>query len=114
MVEGLRRLQGPYELLELADRQSAVLRVISWEQGSIVIHPKYEGAPAEKEVEALRVHLAAGAKAYPPYYWDITSKTLIAQLLPLLLERGFEHYEYVVTAFGVAPRKRFTLERRPL
>ena len=113
-MEGLRRLQGPYELLELADRQSVTLRVISWEQGSLIIHPRWEGAPAEKEISALRVHLATGVKPYPPMYWDVTSKTLEAQLLPLLLERGFEHYEYVITAYGIAPRKRFTLERRPL
>jgi len=100
--------------MELADRQTVTLRIIAWEQGSIVIHPRYGGAPSEKEIPALRVHLWAGYKAYPPMYYDITSKTLMAQLLPLLLERGFENFEYVITAYGVAPRKRFTLERRPL
>jgi len=114
LAEGLRRLVGPYEIMELADRQSVTLRVVTWEQGSIVIHPRYEGAPSEKEIPVLRVHLWAGYKPYQPMYWDITSKTLMAQLLPLLLERGFENYEYVITAYGVAPRKRFTLERRPL
>lgn len=114
MAEGLRRLVGPYEIFELVDRETRVLRVVSWEQGSIVIHPRYEGAPSEKEVGALRVHLAAGVKPYPPMYWDITSKTLMAQLVPMLMERGFENYEYVVTKYGVAPKARFTLERRPV
>ena len=114
MSENLRRLIGPYEMFELADRETVTLRMTSWERGSIVIHPRYEGAPAEKEIEALRVHLAPGVKPTPPNYWDITSKTLIAQLMPMLLERGQERYEYVVTKYGVAPKARFTLERRPL
>lgn len=77
----------------------------------MVIHPKYPGAPAEKEIVVLRVHLAVGVKPYPPMYYDITSKTLQAQLVPMLLEARFVEYEYVVTKHGVAPRARFTLER---
>lgn len=114
MAEVLRRLVGPYEILDLPDRGVARLRIVTWERGVMTIHPRYAGAPEEKEVEVLRVHLAPGVKALPPPYFDITSKTLIAQLLPLLLERGFERYEYVVTKFGVAPKARFTLERVPL
>jgi hypothetical protein len=114
MAEGLRPLVGPYELLDLPDRGSVRLRIVSWEQGSMTISPRYEGAPSEKVVPVLRVHLAAGVKPYAPYYYDITSKTLQAQLVPLLLERGYDRYEYVVTKYGVAPRARFTLERVPL
>jgi len=114
MAEFERRLPGPYELLDLPDRGSVRFRVVSWEQGSILIHPRYEGAPEEKEIPVLRVHLAEGVKPYPPMYFDITSKTLMAQMLPMLMERGFERYEYVVTKYGVAPRARFTLERVPI
>jgi len=114
MVEELRVLPGPYEIMDLRDRESVRLRIVSYEQGSITIHPRYEGAPPEKEIPVLRVHLAPGVKAFPPNYYDITSKTLIAQLLPLLYERGFENYEYVITKYGVAPRARFTLERAAL
>lgn len=114
MAEDLRRLVGPYEILELADRESVRLRVVSFERGSMVIHPRWAGAPSEKLIPVLRVHLAEETKPYPPRYYDITSKTLQAQMLPLLMERGFERFEYVVTAYGVAPRKRFTLERLPM
>jgi len=114
MAEVLRPLVGPYEILDLPDRGSVRLRIVTWERGSMIIHPRFAGAPTEKEIEVLRLHLAAGVKAYPPPYYDITSKTLQAQLLPLLLERGFERYEYVITKFGVAPKARFTLERVPL
>ena len=114
MAEELRRLPGPYEILELADRESIDLRVVSWERGTMEIHPKYPGAPEVKEIPVLRVHVPVAVKALAPHYYDITAKTLQAQLLPLLLERGFERWTYRVTAFGVAPRKRFSLERRPL
>lgn len=114
MAVELRRLPGPYELLDLADGASVRLRAVSWERGSILIHPRYEGAPEEKEIEVLRVHLATGVKPYPPMYYDVTSKTLMAQMLPMLMERDFERYEYIITKYGVAPRARFTLERVPL
>jgi len=114
MAEELRPLPEPHEILELADGETVVLRIISWERGSMVIHPRYAGAPAEKTIPALRVHVPETVKPYPPRYWDITAKTLQWQLLPLLTEPGYENYEYVITAHGVAPRKRFTLERRPL
>ena len=113
MSRELRELLGPYELLELRDREHVVLRIVSHELGSMIIHPRWPGAPKEKEISVLRVHLAPGVKPYPPMYFDITSKTLIAQLQPFLLERGFERYEFVITKFGVPPRARFTLERRP-
>ena len=114
MAEVLRELVGPYELLDLPDRGVARLRVTSWERGSILIHPRYEGAPEEKVVPALRVHLTMSSKPLPPHFYDITSKTLMAQLVPLLMERDYDRYEYVITKYGVAPKARFTLERIPL
>lgn len=113
MAEELRRLPGPYEILELADRESKDLRVVSWERGTMEIHPRYPGAPETKEIPVLRVHVSADTKPLPPHYYDITSKTLTAQLLPFLLEPGFEKWTFRVTAYGVAPRKRFSLERLP-
>jgi len=114
VAEVLRPLMEPYEILDLPDRGSITLRVVSWERGSMKIHPKYPGAPVEKEIPVLRVHLAAGVKPTPPQYFDVTSKTLSAQLLPYFLERGFTEYRYVITKYGVAPKARFTLERIPL
>ena len=107
-------LPGPNEILELGDRESVSLRIVSWEDGSMIIHPKYAGAPPEKEIPVLRLHLAPGVKAYPPQYYDVTSKTLIAQFKPMLGEPGYDRFEYRITAYGVAPRKRFTVMRIPL
>jgi len=109
----LRRLIGPYEILDLRDREKIVLKIKAWEQGTILIHPRYLGAPEEKEIPALRVHLKEGVKPLPPNYYDITSKTLQAQLLPMLADRGFEIYDYEITKYGEAPRARFTVARIP-
>lgn len=114
MSEELRRLVGPYELLDLPDRGSVRFVPVSSEFGSMLIHPRSEGAPAEKEIPVLRVHIKAEFKAYPPYYWDITSKFVHAQLRPMLGESGFENYLYTITKYGVAPRARFTVEREAL
>lgn len=113
MAEELRKLVGPIEFLELADRESQDLKIVSWERGTTKINTIRRGREVEIDIPVLRVHVTAAVKPLPPHYWDISSKTLTAQLLPLLLERGFEKWTYRVTAYGVAPRKRFTLERLP-
>lgn len=111
MAEELRRLPGPMEFLELRDGETARLKVVSWERGKTLIHTTRWGREVELDIPVLRVHLAAGVKPYPPMYYDITSKTLTAQLVPMLMESGFERYTYVITKHGVRPRARFTLER---
>jgi len=110
----LRRLPGPIEFLNLPDGGVARLRIVAWERGSVVIRQPRPEPAAEKEIPILRVHLAPGVKPYPPLYWNLSSKTLAAQLLPFLERPRFEHYEYVVTKYGVAPKARYTVERVPL
>ena len=114
MAEELRELVGPYEILDLEDGASVTIRVTTYERGRILIHPRYTGAPPEKWIPVLRVHLPPGVKPYPPMYYDITSKTLTAQLWPMLAAPDQERFEYEITKHGVAPRARFTLERRPI
>lgn len=113
MTEELRRLPGPYELLELKDGEGIDLKVIGWERGTMEIHPKWPGAPESKEIPVLRVHVPVEFKAYPPRYYDVTSKTLMAQWIPLLARPDYKKWTFRITAHGVAPRKRFTLERLP-
>jgi hypothetical protein len=108
-----RVLIPPYELLDLPDGGAVALDIVKWETGTMIIHPKYAGAPAEKEIDALRVYVREGTKPYPPMYHDITSKTLMAQMIPMLEERGFDAYIYRVVKYGVAPKARFTVERHP-
>lgn len=113
MTEEFGKLPGPIEFLELRDRESVTLKVVSWERGTTEIATSRRGREVTIEIPVLRVHVTTETKPYPPNYYDISSKTLTAQLLPLLLQRGYEKWSYRVTAHGVAPRKRFTLERLP-
>jgi hypothetical protein len=102
-------LSEPFEILELADGVSVRLRAVRFEFGEMDIHPRYPGAPESKRIPVLRVHLAPGVKPTGVPYWDVTSKTLQAQLKPLEPEIVGHGREFVVTAHGSGPSKRFSV-----
>jgi len=101
-----------WEILELADGESKTLRIKKWELRRDKIIPT--GAVEPKEINVLRVWVPEEDKPIGPNYWDITGQTLITQLLPYLRWEDFYRYKYTITAYGVAPRKRFTLKVEPL
>jgi hypothetical protein len=100
-------LPGPYEILELEDGETLDTKVLRWELGEVTIHPAAQ--PAGKLILALRIHVPETSKEYFPFYWDVTSQTLIAQIMPFLRAPGFREKLYSITKHGVAPRARFTL-----
>jgi hypothetical protein len=102
-------LSEPFEILELADGQTIRLRISNFEWGETVIHPRYAGAPAEKRIPVLRLYVPADLKPRGPPYWDLTSKTLQAQLKPLLADLKATGKEFTITAHGTGPSKRFSL-----
>jgi hypothetical protein len=102
------------EWLELGDGQSTRLRVVSWERGRAEIMRRRIEPVGRAEIPVLRIHLWGGYGAYPPMYYDLASRILQAQLLPMLLERGFENWVYVKTRHGEAPKARYTVEKVPL
>ena len=101
-------LPGPYEILELGDEETLITRVVTWDVGEVEIHPAYK--PEGKWITALRIKVPETDKEYFPFWWDITSQTLLAQLVPHLELAGFERKTYRITKHGVAPRARFSLE----
>lgn len=105
-------IESPFEIFELVDGETRELIIKEWEEGRAVIHPKPELKP--KEVKILRVHVPPEIKPLFPYYWDITSTTLIAQLKPYLEKPDFAKYKYIITKYGVAPKARFSLKVEPL
>lgn len=110
MVEvGLRELPGPYEFLELKDGESIRLSVVRFEEGLVTIHPRRRDAPPVRTVRCLRLWLNPGFKAYGPPYWDVNAGTLVAQLKPLLPDLVREGREFIITAHGEAPKKRFSI-----
>lgn len=102
------KLPGPFEILELEDEETLTTKILRWEIGEVTIHPGYK--PEGKDIIGLRIHVPEDQKDYFPYYWDVTSQTLVAQLVPYLRREGFETRTYTITKHGVAPRARFTLE----
>ena len=106
----LAELPGPYEILELRDGESITLRVRDWRLGVMRIRPRTIPGAGEKIIKVLRLYLPREVKPVGPDYYDITSQTLIYQLLPFLERPDFRTKTFKITAYGVAPRKRFTVE----
>ena len=104
-----RLLSEPFEFLELADGTSLTLAIRSVDWGEAVVHPRYVGAPEEKRIPVLRVHLMPGYKLTGVDYWDLSSKTLQAQLRPLIPGLIETNREFTITAHGTGPQKRFSL-----
>jgi hypothetical protein len=87
----MAEIGGPYEILELAAGQATSFRVVSFELGRMKIHPTWPGAPEEKIVDGVRVHVDPRDKEWLPNYWDLTAGHLVAglkPLLPMLVETG--------------------------
>ena len=109
-VEKLVRLAEPYELLDLPDGGVAVLHITSYNLGKATIRPDDGSGP--KEVPVLRVYVPKGDKPFYPDYWDITSKRLIAQLMPYLVGGVTGKREFKITKTGKKPTAYFALEVR--
>lgn len=106
--ERVTTLPGPYEIFEIQDRESMLFQVVRFEEGEITINPK--GQPAGKVVEAMRIYVTPTSKPAGVPYWDITSKLLRAQLRPFLQDPVQSKRLFKVTAHGVPPTKRFSVE----
>jgi len=103
-------LSAPYEILEVADGETKEIVAHRYETGDMVIHPRYPGAPAEKRIRGIRLFVDRKDKPMGPDYWDVTATTLIYDLVPKLEAWKTWPARIKVTALGVAPRKRFTVE----
>ena len=98
------------ELLELTDGQTIELHITKWERGTLTIYPPWK--PEGKEIKVLRVWVPEAEKVTGPPYWDISSQTLTAQLLPELEKPTFRAMTFVITKYGVAPKARFSVAVR--
>lgn len=145
-------LDEPFEYVDLAHSMSMTLQVVAFQDGSGLIHPTNpspkhvhqhmvenalevapaQGTPIGITVPVLRLFGARLDKASPSPYWDISSRTLQAQLLPLLdvsagstpttaLEARKSGVAYgkvpllapvtiKITANGARPQKRYSVE----
>lgn len=103
----MNTLEGPYEILELEDGETLTTKISNWSIGEVEIHPAYK--PGGKFIKALRIHVPEADKEFFPFYWDVTSQTLLAQLTPYLEQPGYGQRTYAITKHGVAPKARFSL-----
>lgn len=104
----MAELPSPFEIFELEDGQTYEMKFIKFEEGEALIHPAYK--PQGKWIKVLRVWVTKDVKEFFPYYWDITSSTLVAQLLPMFAVSGANERSYLITKHGVAPKARFSVE----
>ncbi len=100
------------ELLDLPDGGEATLRVTSWErrQASFVTQKH----PESEILSYMRLHLAPGSKTSGPNWWDVTSKTLQAQLAPLLTPEIMATKRVQIRKVGTGVKARFSVTLLPL
>src|SRR3989442_9580437 len=100
--------EQPIELLDLADGQSVSFVPIRAQLFSPYrITPAHQ--PEGKDVDLLRVYVTPESKSFPPWY-DVTSRRLIAQLTPLLPLGTVGQRRVTIRAYGIPPKKYFSVE----
>jgi len=118
------------ELLDLVHLDAITLAVTSAELGKTTIHPKSPsprqvrimmeqqgltappppGHPISNVIPVLRLYGKRLDKPSQSPYWDVSSLTLIAQLRPLLEQYRGSTLNLTITANGVKPTKRYSVE----
>ena len=101
-------LKEPMEILDLPDGGSVKLHILGFEEGQTNIMPK--GGTELKTIDVLRLFVPPADKPHFPHYYDVTSKTLRAQLLPLLPAYIEAQRLLTITKRGIAPAARFSVE----
>jgi len=104
-------IESPYEIFDIGDGGVVTTKILKWELGEMTI--KTRVVVGQKVVKVLRIFVPPETKPIFPDYYDITSTTLIAQLVPFLQQADFINKKYKITKVGVAPQARFTLEVSP-
>jgi hypothetical protein len=129
--DGVTELAPPMELLDLEHGNSITLSLDRYEQGVTTIHPKTitprdvrihmqqngltevpaPGTPIYKQIPVLRVFGRRVDKPSPNRYWDISSLTLQADLMPRLVANAGYGLTVTITAQGHKPTKRYSVEQ---
>lgn len=105
-------LPGPIEFLELLPGESRQLLVARAEEGETTITARNESAP--KSIPILRLHVMPGSKGAGLDYYDVSSKTLQAQLRPVVLNQLALPRSVTVTKVGTGLSARFQVDFAPV
>lgn len=133
MMEHLQpnELPGPIELLDLEHGQTIQLSLDRHLLGTTDIHPTKvtprhvrlhmeqrgldappaPGTPITVTIPIMRVFGQRLDKPSQLHYWDISAKTLIADLEPRMLAKGTGPLVVTITANGYKPHKRYSVEQ---
>jgi hypothetical protein len=123
-------LEEPFEYLDLMPGEVATYRVDRLLDGTGVIHPRNvtprhirqhmdqrglseapaPGTPISVEVPVLRLYSSRLDKPSPVHYVDVSSKTLRADLLARTNNGAALPITIELTAHGVRPHKRYSVE----
>jgi len=101
-------LDAPAEILDLADGQSVEFAILRYDRGELRIEPRLE--PEGKIVPVLRLYVSAQDKPAGAPYWDVTSRTLIARLDPVIDQLVASGRRIRITKFGFAPSARHQVD----
>jgi hypothetical protein len=124
-------LSEPMEYLDLEHGDSIVLSITRSEMGAAQIHPTAvtprnirlhmqqnqlseppaPGTPITVRIPVLRLFGTRIDKPSPLSYWDISSKTLQANLWPRLKAYEGSILTVTITANGYKPTKRYSVEQ---
>jgi len=110
----VRRLPPPWEILELEPCKPIRIRVLRYEFGIIAIKPRWPGAPPEKIVKAVRLHVDPKYKPYWPHYWDVTPRRLAYQLAEIVKRPDISDFELVIHKVGEPPKAWFEVRLEPI
>src|SRR5271166_233676 len=122
-------LAEPMEFLDLHHGSAVRISISAWTDGEASIAPKVPtarhvaihmaqneltsapppGHPITVVVPVLRVFMKRLDEPSPVPYYDISSKTLRAQMLPLLQSGIHRSKEFIISANGHAPLKRYSV-----
>lgn len=86
-------------------------RVVSWEERPITFQPRSEFQP--KTVPGLRLHIRPDDLSEGVPWWDITSKRLIAMLLPILPSIAGTNTRLEIAKTGEGLQSQYSMTLRP-
>jgi len=112
-LEALPWLDPPYEIYEFQPCKPATFKITTYKIGKMTIVPRWPGAPPQKTIIAIRLHVDPKTKQAYPYYWDITPSRLVHQLASLLIQGIPEGMALRIHRDIPGPRAHFSVEWIP-
>jgi hypothetical protein len=101
-------IASPFEILDSRRLREWSFIPLSFEVGETTI--KTAEAQDGKIVGVLRVQVDRATKPHAPYYWDVTSKTLLPELRSILPGAISGKRRVTVRAIGYGVETRFAVE----